>query len=78
MYAGVEMQNRPTHGIKSKNRIQYETTPDGKNVFRAYRIHEWDGWGYYALEDINDFDQAINRALELGYEDDAKKLEEFR
>ncbi len=57
------MRNRPARGIKSKNRIQYETTPEGKNVFRVYRIHEWDGWGYYAREDINDFDQAISRAL---------------
>lgn len=72
------MPNRPTHGIQSRNRIQYETTAEGRKIFREYRIHEWDGKGYDVREHINDLDQAIKRALELGYNDDAKKLEQFR
>ena len=72
------MTNRPTHGIKNSNRIQYETTAEGKNIFREYWIHEWDGKGYYVDEHINDLDQAIKRALELGYNDEAKKLGQLR
>lgn len=72
------MPNRPTHGIQSRNRIQYETTTEGRNIFREYWIHEWDGKGYDVHEHINDPDQAIKRALELGYNDEAKKLEQFR
>ena len=71
------MPNRPTHGIQSNNRIQFETNAAGKNTFREYRIHEWDGKGYNVREHINDLDQAIKRALELGYNSDAKKLEQF-
>jgi len=72
------MPNRPTHGIQSSNRIQYETTTEGRNIFREYWIHEWDGKGYDVHEHINDLDQAIKRALELGYNGEAKKLEQFR
>ncbi len=72
------MPNRPTHGIKNRNRIQYETTTEGRNNFREYWIHEWDGKSYDVHEHINDLDQAIKRALELGYNDEAKKLEQFR
>ena len=72
------MSDRPTHGIRSRNRIQYETTPDGRNIFREYWIHEWHGEGYDLTEHINDLDQAIKRANELGYNDDVKKLEQFR
>ena len=72
------MPNRPTHGIQNSNRIQYETTTDGRNIFREYRIHEWDGKGYDMHEHINDLNSAIKRALELGYNDEAKKLEQFR
>ncbi len=72
------MLNRPAQGIKNKNRIQYETTAGGKKFFREYWIHEWDGKGYNVNEHIKDLDQAIKRAIELGYNDEAKKLEEFR
>jgi hypothetical protein len=72
------MSNRPTYGIQSRNRIQCETTTEGRNIFREYWIHEWDGKGYDVHEHINDLDQAIKRALELGYNDEAKKLEQFR
>jgi len=72
------MPNRPTHGIKHRNRIQYETATEGRKIFREYRIHEWDGKGYDVREHINDLGQAIKRALELGYNDEAKKLEQFR
>lgn len=72
------MQNRPTNGINSRNRIQYETTKEGRNIFRKYWIHEWDRKGYDMHEHINDLDQAIKRALELGYNDDVEKLEQFR
>ena len=72
------MQNRPTDGIKSSNRIQCETNAEGKSVFREYWIHEWDGKGYDLHEHINDVDQTINRALELGCNDDAKKLQRFK
>jgi hypothetical protein len=74
----VDMPNRPACGIKSKNRIQYETGPEGRDVFREYWIHEWDGKGYDVHEHINDLDQAVKRARELGYNDDAKELERFR
>ena len=72
------MSKRPTREIQSRNRIQYETTMQGRNIFREYWIHEWDGKGYDVHEHINDLDQAIKRALELGYNADAKKLEQFR
>jgi len=72
------MPDRPTHGIKNSSRIQYETTAEGRNIFREYWIHEWDGKDYDVHEHINDLDQAIKRALELGYNGDAKKLEQFR
>jgi hypothetical protein len=72
------MPERPVHGIQSKNRIQYETTPEGRNIFREYWIHEWDGKDYDMNENINDLDQAIKRAKELGYNNDARKLEQFR
>ena len=72
------MANRPTHGIQSTNRIQFETTTEGRKIFREYWIHEWDGKGYDVSEHISDLDQAIKRARELGYEGDAKKLEQFR
>ena len=72
------MMERPTQEIHHKNRCQFETTPEGKRVFRAYWIHEWDWKGYQLNEHINDLDQAIKRALELGYNGDAKKLEHFR
>jgi len=75
---GVNMPDRPLHSIQSRNRIQYETTANGRDIFREYRIHEWDGKGYDMNEHINDLDQAIKRAKELGYNDDAKKLEQFR
>ena len=71
------MTDRPTQGIQHKNKCQFETTPEGKRVFREYRIHEWDGKGYQLNEHINDLDQAIKRAVELGYNDEAKKLERF-
>ena len=71
------MPNRPTHGIKHSNRIQFETTTEGKNVFREYWIHEWDGKGYDVHEHIVTLAEAIKRALELGYNDDAKHLEHF-
>ena len=47
-------------------------------LFRGYWIHEWDEKGYDSPEHIKDFDLAIDRALELGYVDDAKRLEEFK
>ena len=72
------MPNRPSQGIQSRNRIQYETTTKGRHIFREYWIHEWDEKGYVLNEHINDLDQAIKRALELGYNDEAKKLEQFR
>lgn len=72
------MPSRPTPGIKSRNRIQYETTTEGRNIFREYWIREWDRKGYDVHDHINDLDQAIKRALELGYNDEAKKLEQFR
>ena len=72
------MPGRPMHGIQSRNRIQYETTPEGRNIFREDRIHEWDGKGYDLREHINDLDRAIKRAKELGYHDEAKKLEQFK
>ena len=68
------MPDRPTHGISDSNRIQYETTTEGRNIFREYRILEWDGKGYDVREYINDLDQTIKRALELSYNDEAKKL----
>ena len=76
--SGGKMSKRPTREIQSRNRIQYETTLQGRNIFREYWIHEWDGKGYDVHEHINDLDQAIKRALELGYNADAKKLEQFR
>ena len=72
------MPNRPTRGIQSRNRIQYVTTTEGKNAFQEYWIHEWDGKSYDVHEHINDLDEAIKRALELGYSSDAKKPEHFR
>jgi len=72
------MTNRPNHGIQSRNRIQYETTAEGRKTFREYWIHEWDKKGYDVHENIKDLDQAIKRAKELGYNNDAKKLEQFR
>jgi hypothetical protein len=72
------MVNRPSHGIKRNNRIQCETTTTGVNVFREYWIHEWDGKDYDVHEHINYLDQAIKRALELGYNDDADKLEKLK
>jgi len=72
------MTDRPTQGIQSTNRIQFETTPEGKKVFREYWVNEWDGKGYQLSEHIKDLDQAIKRSKELGYRDNAKKLEQFR
>jgi len=72
------MLNRPTQGIQSRNRVQYETTTEGRKIFREYWIHEWDGKGYDVNEHINDLDQAIKRARELGYDSDAEKLEQFK
>jgi hypothetical protein len=72
------MPDRPTHNIQSRNRIQYETAANGKDIFREYWIHEWDGKGYDMHEHINDLDQAIKRAKELGYNDDVKKLDQFK
>ena len=54
------------------------TTPEGKRIFRGYWIHEWDGKGYQLNEHIDDLDQAIRRAKELGYNDDTKKLEQLK
>jgi hypothetical protein len=71
------MPNRPSQGIQSKNRIEYQTTTGGKRVFREYWIHDWDGKGYDVHEHINDLDPAIKRALELGYNDQARELEQF-
>lgn len=64
--------------MQSKNRISVATTPGGKDIFREYWIHEWDGRGYDVHEHINDLDQAITRALELGYKDEAMALERFK
>ncbi len=72
------MPERSSQGIQSNNRIHFETTTGGKRVFREYWIHEWDGKGYDLNEHINDLDQAIKRALELGYKDETKKLEQFK
>ena len=72
------MQNRPIHGIQSRNRIQSETSGGGKKTFRGYWIHEWDGKDYDVHEHISDLDQAIRRARELGYNKEADKLEQFR
>jgi len=72
------MTDRPTQGIQHKNRCQFETTPEDKRVFREYWIHEWDGKGYDLNEHICDLDQAIKRAKELGYNDEAEKLEQFK
>ena len=72
------MPDRPSQGIQSNNRVQYKTTAEGRKIFREYWIHEWDGKGYNENEHIKDLDQAIKRALELGYNDEAKKLEQFR
>jgi hypothetical protein len=75
---GVNMPKRPIHGIEHTNRIQYETTAVGRKTFLEYWIHEWDGKGYELQEHIKDPDQAYKRALELGYKEDAKELEQFR
>ena len=72
------MPNRPTHGIQSRNRIQYETTTEGRNIFREYWIHEWDSKGYNLNEHINNLNQAIKRAKELGYIEQSAKLEKFK
>ena len=72
------MQSRPTHGLRSKNRIQYVTTTEGKSIFREYWIHEWDGKGYDVHEHIDDLEQAIRRARELGYNGEAEKLATLR
>ena len=72
------MTDRPAQGIQHENRCKFETTPEGKRVFREYWIHEWDGKGYQLNEHIDDLDQAIKRAKELGYNNDAKKLEQFK
>ena len=72
------MQERPTEGLKHLNRIQSETAAGGKDVFREYWIHEWDGTGYELNEHVKDIEQAITRALELGYTDDAEKLAQFK
>ena len=71
------MTDRPSQGIQYENRCQFVTTRKGR-VFREYWIHEWDKKGYDMNEHIDDLDQAIKRAKELGYNDDAKKLEQFR
>jgi hypothetical protein len=70
------MTNRPG-SIKSNNRIQYDTLADGRNVFREYWIHEWDDKNYDFHEHIQDLNQALKRAKELGYGKDAQKLEEL-
>jgi hypothetical protein len=70
------MLERPSSGIQSNNRIQYETAPDGRKIFREYWIHEWDGKNYDIHEHIQDLDKAKKRALELGYSEDAKTLEQ--
>jgi hypothetical protein len=72
------MMERPTQEIQHKNRCQFETTTEGKRVFREYWIYEWDEKGYKLNEHINNLDQAIKRAKELGYNDDAKKMEQFK
>jgi len=72
------MPDRPSKGTRSNNRIQFETTAEGRITFREYWIHEWDEKGYDMHEHINNLDQAIKRAKELGYDNDAKKLEQFR
>ena len=72
------MQNRPTRGLRNRNRIQYGTTADGSDTFREYWIHEWDGKGYDVHVHIKDLEQAIYQALALGYIKDAEKLEQLR
>jgi len=72
------MQIRPTDGIQHRNRIQFETREDGRKIFREYSIHEWDQKGYDLREHIRDIDEAIKRAGELGYTNDAEMLEGFR
>ncbi len=72
------MQDRPTSSVKHSNRVQYEITQAGESIFREYWIHEWDGQDYDSHERIHEIDQAIKRALELGYNDDAEKLEQLR
>lgn len=69
---------RPARGIKHANRIQYDTTREGKKVFREYWIHEWDEVDYDVHEHIKDLKQAIIRAREIGYNDDLKKLEQLQ
>lgn len=72
------MPERPTQGIHHNNRCSFETTPEGKKVFREYWIHEWDEKGYQLNEHVDDLGKAITRATELGYSNDAKKLEQFK
>ena len=72
------MSDRPTHGMRSKTRIQCETTVDGRYFFREYWIHEWDGKEHNMNEYITDLDQAIKRALELGNNREAKILEQLK
>ena len=69
---------RPKDGIKHSNHIQHETGHGGKKYFKEYRIHEWDKKGYSMEEHITNLDHAIQRACEIGYFDDATKLEKFR
>ena len=74
----TDVLKRPTHGLQNRNRIQYEPTTDGGDLFREYWIHEWDRQGYDMHEHINDIDQAVTRATELGYSDDVEKLQQLR
>ena len=69
---------RPKGNLKHSNHIQHETGHGGKTHFKEYWIREWDEKGYKLDEHIGDLEQAIQRACDLGYFDDATKLEKFR
>ncbi|WP_034375994.1 hypothetical protein [Dehalococcoides mccartyi] len=69
---------RTIENPQSKNRLSSESHPDGRTYFREYWIHEWNGRGYNLSERIKDINEAIKRAIELGYEDDANKLQRIR
>ena len=69
---------RTTGNLKSENRLSSGSNPDGRKYFREYWIHEWDGQGYNLSERIKNIDEAIKRALELGYKSDANQLQRIK
>ncbi|WP_322354404.1 hypothetical protein, partial [Dehalococcoides sp.] len=41
---------RPIGNLKSKNRLQFTETTDGRKYFKEYWIREWDGKDYNLSE----------------------------